>query len=91
MNEIINQTRFVSAAKLKSTLRNYVKIYNRNIPQRALKHQTPIQVLKNWQQKMPDLFVKRVYNPAGLDSQLIVGSTTTTLLRTSSIPVFLLR
>ncbi|MGK5033299.1 IS481 family transposase, partial [Janthinobacterium sp. MDT1-19] len=38
-----------------------------NIPQRALNHQTPIQALKEWQAKKPDLFVKRVYNQTGLD------------------------
>jgi hypothetical protein len=47
---MVNQTRFGSAAELESTLRNYVKIYNHNIPQRALKHQTPIQALKNGMQ-----------------------------------------
>jgi hypothetical protein len=67
ISEIVNQTRFGSAAELESTLRNYVKIYNHNIPQRALKHQTPIQALKKWQQEKPDLFLKRVYNQAGLD------------------------
>jgi transposase InsO family protein len=67
ITEIVNQTRFASAAELESTLRNYVKIYNHNIPQRALKHQTPIQALKKWQQEKPDLFVKRVYNQTGLD------------------------
>jgi transposase InsO family protein len=46
ISEIVNQTRFASAAELESTLRNYAKIYNHNIPQRALKHQTPIQALK---------------------------------------------
>lgn len=68
ISEIVNQTRFASAAELESTLRNYVKIYNHNIPQRALKHQTPIQALKKWQQEKPDLFVKRVYNHTGLDT-----------------------
>jgi hypothetical protein len=34
----------------------------------ALNHQTPIQALKKWQQEKPDLFAKRVYNQAGLDS-----------------------
>ena len=68
ISEIVNQTRFASAAELETTLRNYLKIYNHNIPQRALDHQTPIQMLKNWQQKKPDLFVKRVYNQAGLDN-----------------------
>jgi transposase InsO family protein len=67
ISEIVNQTRFGSAAELESTLRNYLKIYNNNIPQRALKHQTPIQALKKWQQEKPELFVKRVYNQAGLD------------------------
>ena len=68
IREIVNQTRFGSAAELESTLHNYAKIYNHNIPQRALKHQTPIQALKKWQQEKPDLFLKRVYNQAGLDS-----------------------
>ena len=65
---IVNQTRFGSSAELESTLHNYLKIYNNSIPQRALKHQTPIQALKMWQEKKPDLFVKRVYNHTGLDT-----------------------
>jgi transposase InsO family protein len=47
ISEIVGQTRFGSAAELESALRNYLKIYNNNIPQRALNHQTPIQALKN--------------------------------------------
>ena len=35
ISDIVNQTRFGSAAELESTLRNYVKIYNHSIPQRA--------------------------------------------------------
>ena len=68
ISDIVNQTRFGSAAELESTLHNYVKIYNHNIPQRALNHHTPIQALKDWQEKRPNLFVKRVYNQTGLDS-----------------------
>jgi len=68
ISDIVNQTRFGSAAELESTLRNYVKIYNNNIPQRALKHQTPIQALKQWHAERPELFTKRVYNQAGLDT-----------------------
>ncbi len=68
ISDIVRQTRFASAAELESTLRNYVKIYNHNIPQRALKHQTPIQALKEWREKSPEIFTKRVYNQAGLDS-----------------------
>ena len=47
---------------------NYVKIYNHQIPQRALQHISPVQALKNWQVKKPELFKKRVYKQAGLDT-----------------------
>lgn len=62
ISKIVAQTRFGSADELESALRNYLKIYNNNIPQRALNHQTPIQTFKNCRQLKPDLFVKRVYN-----------------------------
>ncbi|QPI49025.1 IS481 family transposase [Massilia antarctica] len=68
ISEIVNQTRFGCAAELEATLRNYAKIYNHNIPQRALNHQTPVQALKKWHEEKPDLFLKRVYNQAGLDT-----------------------
>ena len=54
ISEIVNQTRFGSTAKLESTLRNHLKIYNHTIPQRALKHQTPVQALKKWRQEQPE-------------------------------------
>jgi len=57
---IVNQARFDSTAELESPLRNYLKIYN-NIPQRALKHQTSIQVLKKWPLEKSGLYVKQVY------------------------------
>jgi hypothetical protein len=47
---------------------NYLKICNHNITQCAEKYQTPIQAFKKWQQEKPDLFVKRVFNQAGLDT-----------------------
>jgi hypothetical protein len=46
ISEIVNQTRFGSAAELESTLHNYLKIYSHSILQRALKHQNPIQALR---------------------------------------------
>jgi transposase InsO family protein len=74
ISEIVNQTRFGSAAELESTLHNYLKIYNNNIPQRALGHQTPIQALKSWHEKKPELFTKRFYKQTGLDSQTGPGN-----------------
>ena len=68
ISEVVNQTRFASAAQLEATLENYVKTYNHLIPQRALNHASPVQALKSWQAKKPELFVKRVYNQPGLDT-----------------------
>ena len=62
ISELLQQTRFASAAELESTLLNYVLIYNHHIPQRALNHQTPIETLQNWFEKRPDIFTKSVHN-----------------------------
>lgn len=66
--DILKTTRFDSSADLKQTLYNYLEVYNHHIPQKALGHITPVQALKDWQQKQPELFVKKVYNHPGLDS-----------------------
>ena len=42
---------------------------NNYIPQRAMGAKIPIQALKEWHEKKPDLFVKYVYNQIGLDIQ----------------------
>lgn len=68
INEPLQQTRFDSRADLQATLMNYLKLYNHHIPQRALDAKTPISALKEWQQKRPELFVKRVYDQTGLDT-----------------------
>lgn len=65
--EVVAQTRFASAAELEATLMSYVKTYNHLIPQRALKHLSPLQAMKNWYAKKPELFKKKVYNQPGLD------------------------
>ena len=68
ISDIVNQTRFASAAELDDTLSHYLSTYNHLIPQRALKHQSPIQALQKWRSEKPELFVKRVYKQPGLDS-----------------------
>ena len=66
--DILKTRRFDSAWDLKQTMYNYRDVYNHHIPQKALGHITPIAALKQWQEKRPDLFLKRVYNQAGLDN-----------------------
>ena len=73
ISEVIKQTRFASAAELASTLNNYWQAYNHHIPQRALGHVSPIDSLKNWHQKKPELFRKRIYKQAELDSYGSIG------------------
>ncbi len=69
-------TRLDSAQSLADTLTGYVRVYHHQIPQKALGHVSPIQALKDWQQKCPERFKKRVYNLAGLDSFSLVYETT---------------
>ena len=66
--DLVKHTRFASAAELEATLQNYLSTYNHRIPQRSLNHQTPVQALQKWQQEKPELFVRRVYKQADLDS-----------------------
>ena len=40
-------------------MKNYLKVYNHHIPQRNIDHLTPIQKLKEWRLKRPNLFKKR--------------------------------
>jgi transposase InsO family protein len=68
ISELIGQTRFKSAHELETTLKHYLATYNHRIPQKALNHLSPIQALKQWQSKRPDLFNKRVYELTGLDN-----------------------
>ena len=67
ISEVVKQTRFTSATELEATLSAYCQTYNQQIPQRTLNHLTPIQALKDWSSKRPELFVKRVNNLPGLD------------------------
>jgi transposase InsO family protein len=67
ISEVVQQTRFASGAELQATLNSYMLTYNHHIPQRALGHLSPVDALKSWQKKKPELFLKRVYKQAELD------------------------
>ena len=41
---------------------------NYHVPQKNIGHITPIQVLKDWHKKQPELFKKKIYDLSGLDS-----------------------
>ncbi|MFC0311333.1 hypothetical protein ACFFHB_06960, partial [Chromohalobacter canadensis] len=46
---------------------------NHHIPQKALHHQSPIAMMKEWQTKRPELFTKRVVNHTGPDTYFQCG------------------
>ena len=66
--DVLATTRVDSSEHLATTIKRYVQAYNQYIPQKALGHIPPLQAMKNWYQKQPNLFNKRVYTPAGLDT-----------------------
>jgi putative transposase len=70
ISEVLATTRFDSAQSLADTLSRYVRLYNHQIPQRALGHLSPVQALQDWQERCPGLFKKKVYNLTGLDKAL---------------------
>lgn len=70
IGEVVAQTRFASAQELKETLLNYLQIYNHHIPQKALNHKTPVQVLEEWQENKPELFKKYLHDQVRLDKYL---------------------
>ena len=59
---------FNDAEDLEKTLHRYVWLYNQHLPQKALGHVAPVQALKDWKTKVPDLFVKNVRNHPGPDT-----------------------
>ncbi len=66
--DILRTHHFDSNEELEATLRRYAYLYNYHIPQRALGHKTPIEALRAWQEKKPELFVKNVRNHPGPDN-----------------------
>jgi hypothetical protein len=74
ISEVLATTRFDSAQSLEDTLSRYVRLYNHQIPQRALGHLSPVQALKDWQEMRPELFKKKVYNHTGLDTLLMLNN-----------------
>ena len=66
--DVLRSHRFHSAEDLEQTLLRYVALYNHQFPQSALKSRTPLQAMKDWYAKRPDLFVKRPYDHPGCDT-----------------------
>lgn len=62
ISDVLNTHRFRSGQDLEQTLLRYVALYNHQLPQSALKSQTPLQTMKDWYATHPHLFNKRPYD-----------------------------
>ena len=66
--DILRRTKFESSDDLADTLQRYGLIYNQNIAQKALGHMAPIDKLKEYYQKSPELFRIKPVNRPGPNS-----------------------
>jgi hypothetical protein len=71
ISHVVKSTRFANADEMKTTLTQYLELYDHHIVQRNLGHLTPVKALKEWYRKKPELFNKRVYDHMGLDTYSI--------------------
>jgi hypothetical protein len=68
--DVLKTHRFTSGQDLEQTLMCYVALYNRQLPQFALKSKTPMRAMKDWHASHPHLFEKRPYDHPGCDRYL---------------------
>ena len=67
IEDVLQSHRFRSGEDLEQTILRYVRLYNTQLPQSVLKGGTPIEALKDWHRRRPELFRKQPYNHAGCD------------------------
>jgi transposase InsO family protein len=68
IEDVLQSHHFSSGEELEQTILRYVRLYNGQLPQSALKGRAPIDALKDWHREKPELFKKRPYNRAGCDT-----------------------
>jgi transposase InsO family protein len=68
ISDVLTTHHFSSGEDLSATLHRYVQLYNQQFPQSVLKGLTPLQAMKDWHSRRPDLFVRRPYDRPGLDN-----------------------
>ena len=68
IEEVLRSHHFVGGEDLERTLLRYVWLYNHQLPQAALKGQTPVAAMMQWHQTHPHLFQKSPHDLPELDS-----------------------
>jgi hypothetical protein len=70
IEEVLRSRHFTSGEDLDRTIARYVWLYNHQLPQAALKGQTPLAAMRQWYQSYPHLFDKQLHDLPGLDSYI---------------------
>jgi transposase InsO family protein len=68
IEEVLRSHHFTSGEDLDRTVARYVWLYNHQLPQAALKGQTPMAAMRQWYQNYPHLFYKQPHDLPGLDT-----------------------
>ena len=76
IEDVLQSHRFRSGEDLEQTILRYVRLYNTQLPQSVLKGGTPIEALKDWHRRRPELFRKQPYNHAGCDTYILFTGVT---------------
>jgi transposase InsO family protein len=74
IEEVLQSHHFRSGEALETTLHRCVLLYNQQLPQSALSSKTPLQAIKDWHKRKPDLFRKQPYHLPGCDKKLKIFS-----------------
>lgn len=82
--EVLATHRFDSAEDLETTLLRYAWLYNHHLPQKALGHTTPIEVMKKWYADKPEIFISKPRNRPAPDR----AAGQTRCWETSAVGVF---
>jgi hypothetical protein len=67
IGDVLTPPRFLSGEDLGQTIMRFVALYNTQFPQSALRSRTPVQAMKAWLKRNPELLVKKPGNRPGCD------------------------
>jgi transposase InsO family protein len=66
--DVLQSHHFQSGEELNTKLYRYVWLYNRQLPQSALASKPPLQAMKDWDKRKPNLFKKQPYDIPACDA-----------------------
>jgi transposase InsO family protein len=68
IEEVLRSHHFDSGEDLERSIARYVWLYNHQLPQSALKGQTPLAAMRQWYKSHPHLFDRQPHDLPVLDS-----------------------